>query len=166
MTKPKQGWFNFIVWLVIYIAVFLWIVYTSYNRPVGQTPQPATVSTEELTAQAAQAILGRPVQRNIRPDCLRNPATGRNLELDVYDDVEKIGVEYQGIQHYRFTPRFHRDEMDFLHQQERDELKRQLCLTAGIKLIEVKYTIAQGRKEARYQKLYAHLQQKIAAVRG
>lgn len=78
-----------------------------------------------------------------RPDFLKNPAIneGRNLELDCYNDELKLAVEYNGIQHYKFSPYFHRTRDAFQNQKYRDYLKRQLCEKNGITLIEVPYTI-------------------------
>lgn len=33
---------------------------------------------------------------SVRPDWLRNPLTGRNLELDCYNDTLKLALEYNG----------------------------------------------------------------------
>ena len=72
-----------------------------------------------------------------RPDFLKNPKTNRNLELDLYNDTLKIAVEYNGIQHYEYTERFHKSYGDFRRQQERDALKKQLCKDHGVFLIVV-----------------------------
>lgn len=73
---------------------------------------------------------------------LYNPVTGQYLELDCYNDELKIGVEYQGKQHYKYTPYFHKNIEAFRNQQYRDELKRIYCRDAGILLIEVPYTVS------------------------
>jgi hypothetical protein len=77
----------------------------------------------------------------VRPSFLRNPSTGRNLELDCYNADLRIALEYHGAQHYYFTPYFHITEAGFHAQQQRDLLKRQLCREHGILLIEVPYTV-------------------------
>ena len=46
--------------------------------------------------------------------------------LDVYFTVENIGIEYQGIQHYKPVDYFGGEE-GFINNQERDERKRLLC---------------------------------------
>ena len=75
----------------------------------------------------------------VRPNILVNPKTNRNLELDLYNDTLKIAVEYNGIQHYEYTKRFHKTYGDFRRQQERDILKKQLCKDHGVFLIIVTY---------------------------
>lgn len=76
-----------------------------------------------------------------RPNFLKNPVTGNNLELDCYNDTLKLGVEYNGQQHYKFTSFFHRNVEASVNQKYRDELKRRMCEENGITLIEVPYTI-------------------------
>ena len=75
----------------------------------------------------------------IRPDFLKDPTTKRNLEIDLYNDSLKLGVEYNGIQHYEFTPRFHKTYGVFRRQKERDVLKKRLCRENGVTLIVVPY---------------------------
>ena len=36
---------------------------------------------------------------NYRPDWLKNPLTGKNLELDIYYPELKLAVEFNGMQH-------------------------------------------------------------------
>jgi hypothetical protein len=76
-----------------------------------------------------------------RPDFLKNPVTGNNLEIDCFNKALKLGVEYNGQQHYKFTSFFHKNVEASTNQKYRDELKRRMCQENGINLIEVPYTI-------------------------
>jgi hypothetical protein len=76
-----------------------------------------------------------------RPDFLKNPVTGNNLEIDCFNPTLKLGVEYNGQQHYYYTSFFHRNVDASTNQKYRDELKRRMCQENGINLIEVPYTI-------------------------
>lgn len=77
-----------------------------------------------------------------RPDFLRNPVTQNfNLELDCFNPELRLAIEANGIQHYKFTPYFHKNKDAFQNQQYRDELKRRMCKDNNINLIEVPYTI-------------------------
>lgn len=80
-----------------------------------------------------------------RPYFLKNPDTGKNLELDCYNPDLKIAVEYQGQQHYRFIKYFHKDEEAFRKQQQRDQYKKAVCESRGICLIEVPYTVPHNK---------------------
>jgi len=80
--------------------------------------------------------------KKIRPNILSNPITGNNnLEIDCYNDDLKIGIEYNGIQHYKYSPFFHKNKEAFYNQKYRDYMKRDLCEKNGILLIEVPYTV-------------------------
>jgi hypothetical protein len=79
----------------------------------------------------------------IRPNFLRNEVTGYNLEIDLYNDDLKLGVEVQGDQHYKFTPFFHRNKETFMLQRYRDEMKKEKCKKEGITLIEIPYKVGE-----------------------
>lgn len=72
---------------------------------------------------------------SVRPNFLKNPKTGKNLELDMYSPPHKLAIEYQGAQHRTYTPFFHESYTDFLDQVERDNYKKQRCIEEGIDLI-------------------------------
>lgn len=78
-----------------------------------------------------------------RPNMLRNPVTGNrhNLEIDCYNDELKLGVEYNGIQHYEYSSYFHKNKEAFMNQKYRDELKCRMCKDLGIRLITVPYSV-------------------------
>lgn len=77
-----------------------------------------------------------------RPNFLKNPDTGFNLELDCYEWKLKIACEYQGKQHYVYTPFFHKTKEDFEIMKENDKLKVAICEKIGVFLIRVPYTIS------------------------
>lgn len=76
-----------------------------------------------------------------RPDFLKNPITGHNLEIDCYNEHLKLGVEYNGSQHYKFSPYFHKNYDAAMNQKYRDVIKHKLCDDNNINLIIVPYTI-------------------------
>ncbi|AWW28433.1 hypothetical protein DOZ58_18310 [Acetobacterium sp. KB-1] len=72
------------------------------------------------------------VIRHHRPDWLEG------LELDIFLPDIKLGLEYQGIQHFKAIN--HWGGMKQLKvQQEHDDRKMRLCDEAGIRLICVNY---------------------------
>lgn len=85
---------------------------------------------------------------SIRPTFLKNHSTGRNLELDGYNEQLKLAFEYNGMQHYKYSPKFHRKEEDLIKQKERDVLKKQKCKDNNITLIEIPYNIGYDKLES------------------
>ena len=82
-----------------------------------------------------------------RPIFLRNPKTGRNLELDGFNSSiptsigKGLAFEYNGSQHYQYNPKYHPTYQDFESQLERDKFKAEACRTNGITLITIPYTV-------------------------
>ena len=78
---------------------------------------------------------------NQRPLFMTNKITGKPLELDCYNPELRLAVEYNGKQHYSYTPGMHKTYDAFRTQQYRDDIKRRLCEENEITLIEVPYSI-------------------------
>lgn len=83
-----------------------------------------------------------------RPDFLKNPETGRNLELDCYNEKLKLALEYNGEQHYNWPNFLNQSEDEFIKQLRRDEFKIRACNENGIYIIIVPYTV---HKDDRYR---------------
>jgi|SRR5579875_517213 len=77
----------------------------------------------------------------VRPEWLKNPKTGKNLELDGYNEELKLAIEYNGMQHYIWPNNFHKTYEQFLEQQERDKIKEKLCKLNNVHLIIIPYTV-------------------------
>lgn len=77
----------------------------------------------------------------IRPNWLKNPETNKNLELDGYCEKLKMGVEYNGKQHYVWPNQYNQNFEDFINQRKRDLLKRKLCIINNVYLLHVPYSI-------------------------
>lgn len=111
-----------------------------------QKRRPPGESKGELECRRVlEKIFGKPFPK-ARPDFLRNPVTSgeqgdNNLELDCYNSELQLAVEYNGVQHYRYVPFFHRNKDAFQNQKYRDHMKREVCKRNGITLIEVPYTV-------------------------
>tara|TARA_A200000159_G_scaffold47251_1_gene43562 strand:+ start:13276 stop:13692 length:417 start_codon:yes stop_codon:yes gene_type:complete len=66
------------------------------------------------------------------------PVAGTRMTLDLYNATQKIAIEVDGNQHYKFNRFFHSDSRQkFLHQLQRDEKKEYFCEINNIKLIRV-----------------------------
>lgn len=64
---------------------------------------------------------------------------GEKLRLDVFIKELNLGFEYDGIQHFKYTPQWHKTQADFRRAQDRDNRKNELCLLNNITLIRIKY---------------------------
>ena len=96
---------------------------------------------EEFSCKALESLIDREVINGYRDDELRNPETGKNLEIDCFDPVSRIGIEYNGKQHYVYPNSYHKTEEQFQLQLHRDQMKEQMCRTNKIYLIRVPYII-------------------------
>jgi hypothetical protein len=125
-----------------------WTKNLSFDNIYMYRSQPAQFQSENKSESKGESecrkfletIFQQPFPK-ARPNFLRNPVTGNNLEIDCYNDTLKLGVEYNGQQHYSFTSFFHRNTDAATNQKYRDELKRRMCQENGVTLIEVPYTI-------------------------
>jgi len=77
----------------------------------------------------------------VRPQFLRNPETGRLLELDCYCEELGIAVEYNGVQHYKWPNYTNQSYEKFIRQCGRDQLKVDLCDLNNVYLITVPYNV-------------------------
>jgi hypothetical protein len=119
-----------------------------YSQPVFKKQSKYESKGESECRRVLQKIFNKPFN-SVRPDFLRNPVTGNNhnLELDCYDPELKLAVEYNGEQHYKYIPYFHKNKEAFHNQKYRDLIKRQMCRDNGVHLIEVPNTVKVGQIE-------------------
>ena len=117
----------------------------SSNVSSVQRKPPQESKGEVECRRVLENIFKKPFPK-ARPDILKNPVTSddssqNNLELDCYNKDLGLAVEYNGIQHYKYIPYFHKTKDSFHNQKYRDYMKRQMCERNGIYLIEVPYTV-------------------------
>lgn len=116
----------------------------------GSANRSTRPQTSNKTEEECRAILERIFNSrfdSVRPDFLKNPKTGRNLEMDCYNEQLKLALEYNGQQHYRYTPYFHRTKANFYSQVHRDDWKRREMKRNGLTVIEVPYWIRSANLE-------------------
>ena len=156
LEKAKKLWNNygFEIILVLSVIFILVMIYWRWGKngtwSTGiEIPEfreqsrsiPKISKGERKCREVLEKIFSKPFEKT-RPDLLRNPiGTDANMELDCYNNDLKIAVEYNGIQHYKYTPYFHKTKDAFHNQKYRDYIKRQICKDNGILLIEVPYTV-------------------------
>jgi len=123
---------------------------TSVSEEIIPEPKGRARSKGEIEChRVLEDIYKVPFDVQVRPDWLRNPRTGRCLELDVSELKNlKIAVEYNGRQHYQYVKQFHRNGVQDLKDQiYRDNVKLDLCDKNGVYLIVVPYNVAHHKIE-------------------
>jgi hypothetical protein len=114
------------------------------SKPLKIIPCPGPVAQKEKFFKSLGEATCHKIFRNfIKSEIRVNkrdygivfPETGYELELDLYDPVTKIAIEFNGKQHYEYVPFFHQTQERFEAQKRRDAYKVQRCTELGIKLI-------------------------------
>lgn len=77
-------------------------------------PNCASFKSERLCRKYFQTFLGYNFPKR-RLECMEK------LELDGYCEELKLAFEYQGLQHFKNIPYFHKNEDSLKKQQERDK---------------------------------------------
>jgi hypothetical protein len=152
----EHGFEIILVLCLVFIGIFAlsrigkkgtWATSYYYNTPAeisSQGPKgPKKESSGERECRRVLQKLFNKQFKNCRPDFLSNPVTGGrfNLELDCYDESLRLAVEYNGAQHYKYIPYFHKNKEAFLNQKYRDDMKRRICKDNRVNLIEVPNTV-------------------------
>jgi len=115
--------------------------YTYVPQQLKKPKRAPTHSKGENECRRVMETIFRKPFPSMRPNFLKNNITGKNLEIDCCNLELKLGVEYNGKQHYEFIPAIHRTRETFQNQQYRDKMKQQLCKRNGFTLITVPYTV-------------------------
>lgn len=112
------------------------------TKPSSSRAPPKESKGEIECKRVLEQLFRKPFVKE-RPGFLYNPVTGggNNLEIDCFNRELRLGVEYNGRQHYEYSPFFHKNKDAFQNQKYRDEMKRVKCRENGVILIEVPYTV-------------------------
>jgi hypothetical protein len=108
-------------------------------------PERYPVRTREQCKSAGQYMLGRLLRSIYGFHALileEFPLPEERLYLDFFMPHNKLGFEYQGIQHDKFVKLFHSDKKGFEKSKARDARKRLWCETNEITLIEVRGNVS------------------------
>lgn len=112
--------------------------------------EPPVVSVFEILAKRLLNFYFKPLKKidNYRPDWLAG------LELDRFYPEIKVGIEFQGIQHFRPTEELGQTREQFSRQLEKDTLKRRLCEKGGVTLFTLGLSaLTQGRFKRNFQRI-------------
>ena len=163
--KRKHGWLDYIGykyfhWVIIACGVIV-LILSLFNesegtysvehteiRPILPTFEMAKKKTffvqeskgEKECRRVLERLFNRPFTKN-RPDFLHNSVTQKNLEIDCCNMDLRLGVEYNGRQHYEYVKGMHSSRDAFQNQCYRDNIKRDICRKNGFVLLEVPYTV-------------------------
>lgn len=90
---------------------------------------------EQTTMLFLEWVLAPAVRliHHARPDFLRNPETGQNLEYDIFAPDHAWAIEYHGDQHFGPTA-LYQGEKQFIDRYRRDLLKARLSKQHNIRL--------------------------------
>jgi hypothetical protein len=138
---------------------FIWSLFTAPGPTGGRR---VSESSGELECRrAAEQLTGFPFPKQ-RPDFLRNVVTDSNLELDCYCKELNVAIEYNGRQHYEYTPYFHASKDAFNTTRYRDEMKARLCRENTVSLLIVPYSVPVSKIESHLRSEFEKLGIKIS----
>lgn len=116
-------------------------VYNSIKNQQSWCPECSFGKSEQLCREIFEKNLLEKFP-NVRPKFLKG------LELDGYNKSLNIAFEYQGEQHYKYVPFFHRgDPANFEAQRARDKQKYQTCKERNIKMLLIPYKFSYQNPE-------------------
>lgn len=95
---------------------------------------------EAICRQSLESIYKKQFPR-CRPDFLKNPLTGYNLELDMFNEELMIALEEQDISHVAYPNRYHKTKEEFIKRVQYDKYKADRCAEHGVYLITLPYTV-------------------------
>lgn len=151
----------FVIGLIISVIYFLFFYKggkkgkkVKIDNPFNSLPKlkikkrPKKNLNEERCREIFQTIFSCRF-KSIRPDWLKNPATGDNLELDGFNATiptpigTGLAFEYDGAQHSRYIKHFHRNgPEEFIYQTKKDAWKDKRCKEMGVLLIRIPHFVA------------------------
>jgi hypothetical protein len=69
---------------------------------IGEKRNYVSSNEQELLTKKVRGVVGGKTKMitDYRPEWMRNPKTGKNLEIDVYLPEFALGIEYQGYRHF------------------------------------------------------------------
>jgi hypothetical protein len=114
-------------------------------------PECSSYKSENLCREYLNKITGFSFKK-----C--NPEWLKKLQLDGYCKELNLAFEYNGIQHYKLTPYFHKKKKDYHNQIKRDQLKQKLCKENNVRLIKIPYKYNSTNPSKLYEYIDSQIQ--------
>ena len=94
----------------------------------------------ENASQGAQAIFRWLTEKGVNFE-VEFPVNfqGQELRYDFYVKEWNLFIEYDGEQHFKLVPHFHRTPSKFIEQYQRDQVKNAYALRVGIHLLRIPF---------------------------
>lgn len=102
--------------------------------------------TEVAITKFLNNVFGSETFRSIFPEWLRYPENNRKLQIDSYSERLQIAIEVQGIQHYQFHNRYHRNIEEFKRRLAYDAFKEKRCKERGLHFLAL--DIRKGKRSS------------------
>lgn len=111
---------------------------------------------EKICRNVFEWVTGKSFAKK-RPSWLRN-TRGKQMELDGYNPELGIAFEYQGEQHSKNIPFFHREDGEFERRVQDDRLKAELCAQHSVELLIIDISVP-------IDELQSHVIELLASIR-
>lgn len=105
---------------------------------VAPRVEDTSSASERRFREGLQHATGIVFETGCRPEWLRNNATGKCLELDMFNTDMRLAIEYDGPHHYTYPNCYHKTRAEFDASRARDALKDVQCAQHGVALLRVR----------------------------
>jgi hypothetical protein len=103
------------------------------RRRVGHYEKGSRWTSETILSQLVESVYPEyTMHRHYYPEFLNG------LELDIFLEEPRIGIEYQGIQHYEIVEHWGGEE-GLEKRKARDQQKQELCIENDVTLVLIRY---------------------------
>ena len=116
-----------------------WEAKFTHIRDGSWCPQCKSSYSEAVCREIFEKIFDEKFPQK-RLEWLKNPKTGKRLELDGYSERLKLAFEYQGRHHYEIN-KFMPTEKLLEQRINLDNFKLKVCSEKGITLIQIPYSL-------------------------
>ena len=110
-----------------------------YNWPQTKDCKDKDLPNQSLLHQEALSLLKDLFPTQIILEEVKIP--GSRLRIDIYLPLQKLAIEIQGSQHYKFNTFFHRNKLSYFQACGRDRTKKKWCSDHEIVLIDLPYNM-------------------------